>query len=114
MTDLSRDELDDLLGAWALDAVDDDERAAIEAGLVRHPDLAEAARALREGVLALDGADTPRTTDSADVLAAARAGRAPGMDVGLADGGRGAHRGAGRGARRRLGPAGRRVSLVRA
>lgn len=85
MTDLSRDEVDALLGAWALDALGDDaERAAVEAGLDRHPDLAETARILRESVLALDGADGSGRTSSAEVLTAARAGRAPGMDVALA------------------------------
>lgn len=83
MTDLTRDELDDLLGAWALDALDDGERGAVEAGLARHPDLAETARTLREGVLALDGPAGPRAGRGPDVLAAARARRAPGMDVGL-------------------------------
>ena len=29
--DLTRDELDDLLGAWAVDALDEDDRIAVEA-----------------------------------------------------------------------------------
>jgi len=73
MTDLTRDELDGLLGAWALDALDDGERTAVEAGLA-------------EGVLALDGldgVDRPRADRGPDVLAAARSRRAPGMDAGL-------------------------------
>ncbi|MDQ0426857.1 anti-sigma factor [Cellulomonas iranensis] len=37
----------DLLGAWALDAVSDDERAAVEALLARDPDAAREARELR-------------------------------------------------------------------
>ncbi len=83
MTDLNRDEVDALLGAWALDAIDDDERAAVESGLDRYPDLAQAARTLREGVLAFDGAGETGPVAVVDVLAAARAGRVPGMDAGL-------------------------------
>lgn len=82
--DLTRHELDDLLGAWAVDALDDDDRVAVEAALARHPDLADTARALRESVV---GLATPAAGDGLDdVLAAATAARAPGVDVRLTEG----------------------------
>jgi uncharacterized protein (TIGR03083 family) len=84
MNDLTRDELDDLLGAWAVDALDDDERLAVEAALARHPDLAETARALRERVG--DMAAPAGGTGVDAVLAAATAARAPGMDARLTGG----------------------------
>jgi uncharacterized protein (TIGR03083 family) len=86
MTDLTRDELDDLLGAWAVDALDDEERMAVEAALTRHPDLAETARELREGVARLGGTATGDADDPAAVLSAATAARAPGRDVRLTEG----------------------------
>lgn len=81
MTDLTRAQLDELLGAWALDALDDDERRAVEAALDRDPDLAATARTLREGVgrLTLD-ADGD---GAAAIVGAATAARAPGRDAGL-------------------------------
>jgi uncharacterized protein (TIGR03083 family) len=85
MTDLTRDELDELLGAWALDALDDDDRVAVEAALARHPDLAETARGLREGVAGL-AAPAAGVDGLAGVLAAATAARAPGVDARLTEG----------------------------
>ncbi len=81
---LDRDELIDLLGAWAADALDTDERAAVDDGLERHPDLAAQARALREAVadLADDGTADPGSTGA--VLAAALAARPAGRDARLA------------------------------
>jgi uncharacterized protein (TIGR03083 family) len=84
MNDLTRDELDDLLGAWAVDALDDDERVAVEAALARHPDLAETARELRERVVGLTAPAAGNGLDA--VLAAATAARAPGMDARLTEG----------------------------
>jgi len=86
MTDLTRDELDDLLGAWAVDALDDDERVAVEAALARHADLAMTARGLREGAAHLG-----RTADApgdglAAIVAAATSSRTPGVDVRLTEG----------------------------
>lgn len=55
------DELDELLGAYALDAVDDDERRRIEDYLAVAPRAAAEVRAHREvaSVLAFSGADAP-------------------------------------------------------
>lgn len=44
------DDVRDLLGAWALDAVDDAEREAVERAIAADPDLAAEARELRETV----------------------------------------------------------------
>lgn len=44
------DDVRDLLGAWALDALDDVERVAVERAIAADPDLAAEARALRETV----------------------------------------------------------------
>ena len=85
MTDLTRDELDDLLGAWAVDALDDDDRVAVEAALARHPDLAATARGLREGAARLGAGGPLPADDLASLLAAAIAARAPGMDARLAE-----------------------------
>jgi anti-sigma-K factor RskA len=51
----------ELLGAWALDAVDDVERAAVERAIREDPELAEEARALREtaALLAVGEAAAP-------------------------------------------------------
>ena len=83
--DLTRDELDDLLGAWAVDALDEDDRIAVEAAMALHPDLAATARTLREGAVRLGAADTRPAGALADIVAAAVAARPPGQDVRLAD-----------------------------
>ncbi|HYF45070.1 MAG TPA: maleylpyruvate isomerase family mycothiol-dependent enzyme [Acidimicrobiales bacterium] len=86
MTDLTRDELDDLLGAWAVDALDDDDRVAVEAALARHPDLAETARDLREGAALLGRATDTPADGLAAVVAAATSARPPGRDARLTEG----------------------------
>jgi len=86
MTDLTRDELDELLGAWAVDALDDDDRIAVEAALARHPDLAETARELRESTAGLAATAEAPAAGLTAVLAAATAARAPGRDVRLTEG----------------------------
>lgn len=60
----------ELLGAWALDAVDDVERAAVERALREDPQLADEARALTEtaAMLAVHGAVAPPATLRAAVL----------------------------------------------
>jgi anti-sigma-K factor RskA len=64
------DDTRDLLGAWALDAVDDLERAAVERALRDDPQLADEARALTEtaALLAVHGAVAPPATLRAAVL----------------------------------------------
>ncbi|MPV38800.1 hypothetical protein GB881_17450, partial [Georgenia subflava] len=47
----------ELLGAWALDAVDDVERAAVERAIREDPEVAAEARALRETVARIAEAD---------------------------------------------------------
>lgn len=84
MSDLTRDELDELLGAWALDALDDDARVAVEAALARHPEVAETARALRESAAGLAELVAEEAGPTDGLLAAATAARAPGMDARLA------------------------------
>ncbi|WP_163544356.1 anti-sigma factor [Occultella kanbiaonis] len=69
MTD---DDVRDLLGAWALDAVDDVERKAVERLIRDDPEAAAEARALRETVtrLAESDAAAPPAALRAQVLAA--------------------------------------------
>lgn len=58
--DLSPAELDELLGVYALDAVDPDERAAIDAWLARSPNARREADELREAAtMLLQGGDEP-------------------------------------------------------
>jgi uncharacterized protein (TIGR03083 family) len=83
--DLTRAELDDLLGAWAVDALDDDDRVAVEAALTLHPDLAATARSLRESAGRLGPIDARPADALAGIVAAAVAVRPPGRDVNLAD-----------------------------
>ncbi|WP_425554611.1 hypothetical protein, partial [Georgenia daeguensis] len=63
----------ELLGAWALDAVDDVERAAVERAIREDPELAAEAGALRETAarLADAGAVAPPPALREAVLAAA-------------------------------------------
>ncbi len=82
--DLTRDQVDELLGAWAVDALDDADRVAVEAALARHPELADTARDLREAAAGLGAANARRGNGVAAVLEAARAARTPGIDVRLA------------------------------
>jgi hypothetical protein len=58
---LTPDELAELLAAYALDALDDDERAMVEAQLARDPEAAEEARELRiaASLLASTGGPPP-------------------------------------------------------
>ncbi|MGC5616531.1 anti-sigma factor domain-containing protein [Georgenia sp. Z1491] len=87
-----RAEVDALLHAWALDAVDDAERARVERAVREDPELAAEARALREtaALLAEGGAIAPPEGMRARVLGAVartpqerRAGpdEGPGTDV---------------------------------
>jgi uncharacterized protein (TIGR03083 family) len=85
MSDLTREELDELLGAWALDALDDDARVAVEAALARHPDLAATARELRESAAGLAELSAVEGEAVASVLAAATTARVPGMDARIAE-----------------------------
>jgi anti-sigma-K factor RskA len=61
MTDLTHDEIESLLGAYALDAVDDDERALIEAHLEGCPRCRAEVSEHREtaALLAYSGTDAP-------------------------------------------------------
>jgi uncharacterized protein (TIGR03083 family) len=53
---VNRDDIDDLLAAWALDAVDDLERDAVEAVLAADPERARLARTLQHTVAAMGDA----------------------------------------------------------
>jgi hypothetical protein len=59
--ELSPEELEELLGAYALDAVDDDERRAVEEHLRRSPEAADEVAQLREAaaMLAVTGGPPP-------------------------------------------------------
>ncbi len=72
---LNRDDVDDLLAAWALDAVDADERAAVDAVLAADPERARVARALQHTVAALGDvvAESPPPETRMNVLRAAAA-----------------------------------------
>ncbi|CAM3434065.1 anti-sigma factor [Occultella aeris] len=74
MTD---DDVRDLLGAWALDAVDDVERKAVERLIRDDPEAAAEARALRDTVtrLAVSDAAAPPAALRAQVLAAVESTR---------------------------------------
>jgi uncharacterized protein (TIGR03083 family) len=74
---LSDAEVEELLGAYALDACDHDEAAAVEAVLARRPDLAREANRLSSVVAWLGAADAtePPGRMRADVLKAARTRR---------------------------------------
>lgn len=71
-TGLTPEELRDLLAAWALDAVDDRERAVVERAIAADPELALEARGLLETTALLAGsvAAAPPPALRADVLAA--------------------------------------------
>lgn len=72
---LNRDDVDDLLAAWALDAIDADERAAVDAVLAADPERARVARALQHTVAALGDvvAESPPPETRMNVLRAAAA-----------------------------------------
>lgn len=57
------DDIRDLLGAWALDAVDDLERAAVERAIASDPELAAEARELRDTVSRVAEADAQQPPD---------------------------------------------------
>jgi anti-sigma-K factor RskA len=69
---MNDDRAHELLGPWALDAVDDVERAAVERAIREDPELAEEARTLQEtaALLALAQGATPPPGLRDDVLAA--------------------------------------------
>lgn len=89
------DQLNDprtLLGAWALDAVDDRERALVERAIAADPELAEDARELREtvGLIATHDAQDPpaelRETVLTEVEQTEQSGPARGSKVAPAPG----------------------------
>lgn len=86
---LDRRQVRELLGAWALDALDPDEAVAVEASLATDPGLAAEARGLRDGVARIaESAGTDPEPGVDDVVRAAIGRRIPGtaLDIG-ADGG---------------------------
>ena len=72
---LNRDDVDDLLAAWALDAIDADERAAVDEVLAADPERARVARTLQQTVAALGDvvAESPPPETRMNVLRAAAA-----------------------------------------
>ena len=74
---VNRDDVDDLLAAWALDAVDDLERDAVEAVLAADPDRARVARTLQHTVAAIGDvvAESPPPDVRANLLRAVAARR---------------------------------------
>lgn len=60
---MNYDEVRELLGAFALDAVDDDERAEIEQYLREHPELRAEVQGYREAAAQLAGAGDPPSSD---------------------------------------------------
>ncbi len=72
---VNRDDVDDLLAAWALDAVDDLERGAVEAVLAADSERARVARTLQHTVAALGDvvAESPPPETRVDVLLAVAA-----------------------------------------
>jgi hypothetical protein len=83
----------ELLGAWALDAVDDTERAAVEDLIVRDPDAEREARGLREAAgmlgaaVAVDAPEEVRAATLAAVLRTAQTGTVAGPGSGSAQAG---------------------------
>jgi uncharacterized protein (TIGR03083 family) len=76
---ITRDEFEDLLGAFALDACDSDELAAVESYIAAHPEVngeVERLRAAAAGLAASDALAPPRDV-RASVFERARARRAP-------------------------------------
>lgn len=68
---VSADENQDLLAAWALDAVDEVERARIERAIARDPELAARARTFRDAVERLADADAqPAPAELRDLVLA--------------------------------------------
>ncbi|WHP16757.1 anti-sigma factor [Cellulomonas sp. ES6] len=78
----------ELLGAWALDAVTDAERAAVEDLMARDPDAAREGRSLRETAARLGGAVATPPPDAVRAATLARAAATPQDDA--ADGADGA------------------------
>ncbi|MDQ1534229.1 MAG: hypothetical protein QOF28_1990, partial [Actinomycetota bacterium] len=76
---ITRDEFEDLLGAFALDACDSNELAAVECYIAAHPEVSgevERLRAAAAGLAASDALAPPRDV-RASVFERARARRAP-------------------------------------
>lgn len=67
----------ELLGAWALDAVTDAERAAVEDLMARDPDAAREGRSLRETAARLGGAVATPPPDAVRAATLARAAATP-------------------------------------
>lgn len=74
---ISRSTFDDLVGAYALDACEPDEAAAIDAYVAAHPDAAREVERLREAAvwLAANDASTPPSQTRPGLFARARARR---------------------------------------
>lgn len=69
MNERKDDDVRDLLAAWALDAVDDVERARVERAVAEDPALADEARALRETAARLaQGSATPAPAHVRDAV----------------------------------------------
>jgi anti-sigma-K factor RskA len=82
--DGSPDEIDDLLGAYALDALDDDERAAVEARIARDPDARGEAERLSHAIEELVAAQAePPPPGLWDQIAAGLPPRADAPDVSI-------------------------------
>ena len=92
---VNRDDVDDLLAAWALDAVDAADRDAVDAVLAVDPERARVARALQHTVAALGDvvAESPPPETRMNVL---RAAAARGRDSARSDAGPAALRTPGR------------------
>jgi hypothetical protein len=68
---LTPEELEELLGAYALGAVDDDERAQLEAYVVEHPAAAEELEHLQDAAVWLAVSGAPASRDLWDKISAA-------------------------------------------
>jgi uncharacterized protein (TIGR03083 family) len=86
--DMNRTELEELLGAYALDALEPDERADVEAFLAHEPDLALEAAHLQTAavLLAADHSVTPAVALRGNTLASAISARANGWHIDNPDG----------------------------
>jgi hypothetical protein len=75
---LTPNELDELLGPWALDVLDDDERALVDAALAAEPELARRAARLQQVVALLgESAAAPPPPELRDALLASAAAAPP-------------------------------------
>lgn len=72
----------ELLGAWALDALDDAERARVDDLIARDPEAAREARSLRETAAVLGEAVAVAAPDAVRLAVLAEVARAPQADAG--------------------------------